>query len=123
MASRRHCRQGNGWWNARNAARPGPRRSAASGRLRARRNGAAATVSSLSTCSSATDEGDTLSFPGEGRGPAAPPEGLGLGLRRGARGAPMSVSFHRLVVAEVVDETAEARSIRFAVPEELHEAF
>jgi len=35
----------------------------------------------------------------------------------------MSVSFHRLTVAEVVDETAEARSIRFAVPEELLETF
>lgn len=35
----------------------------------------------------------------------------------------MSVSFHRLTVAEVVDETAEARSIRFAVPEELRETF
>ena len=35
----------------------------------------------------------------------------------------MSVSFHKLTVAEVVDETAEARSIRFAVPEELRETF
>ena len=35
----------------------------------------------------------------------------------------MSVSFHRLTVAEVVDETNEARSIRFAVPEELRETF
>ena len=35
----------------------------------------------------------------------------------------MSASFHSLTVAEVVDETAEARSIRFAVPEELREAF
>lgn len=35
----------------------------------------------------------------------------------------MSVSFHRLTVAEVVDETAEARSIRFAVPEELRQTF
>jgi ring-1,2-phenylacetyl-CoA epoxidase subunit PaaE len=35
----------------------------------------------------------------------------------------MSVSFHRLTVAEVVEETAEAKSIRFAVPEELHETF
>ena len=35
----------------------------------------------------------------------------------------MSVSFHSLTVAEVVDETAEARSIRFAVPEELRETF
>jgi ring-1,2-phenylacetyl-CoA epoxidase subunit PaaE len=35
----------------------------------------------------------------------------------------MSVSFHTLTVAEVVDETAEARSIRFAVPEELLETF
>ncbi|HVQ08571.1 MAG TPA: 2Fe-2S iron-sulfur cluster-binding protein [Allosphingosinicella sp.] len=35
----------------------------------------------------------------------------------------MSVSFHTLSVADVVDETAEARSIRFAVPEELRETF
>jgi ring-1,2-phenylacetyl-CoA epoxidase subunit PaaE len=35
----------------------------------------------------------------------------------------MSAGFHRLTVAEVVDETAEARSIRFIVPEELREAF
>ena len=35
----------------------------------------------------------------------------------------MSVAFHPLIVAEVVDETAEARSIRFAVPEELRETF
>ncbi|MEA3046101.1 MAG: ring,2-phenylacetyl-CoA epoxidase subunit PaaE, partial [Sphingomonadales bacterium] len=35
----------------------------------------------------------------------------------------MSVSFHTLTIAEVVDETAEARSIRFAVPEELRETF
>ena len=35
----------------------------------------------------------------------------------------MSVSFHRLTVAQVVDETAEARSIRFDVPEELRETF
>ena len=35
----------------------------------------------------------------------------------------MSVSFHRLVVAEVVDETNEARSIRFDVPLELAETF
>jgi ring-1,2-phenylacetyl-CoA epoxidase subunit PaaE len=35
----------------------------------------------------------------------------------------MSVSFHSLTVAEVVDETTEARSIRFAVPEELRETF
>jgi len=35
----------------------------------------------------------------------------------------MSVSFHRLKVAELVDETAEARSIRFIVPEELRETF
>jgi ring-1,2-phenylacetyl-CoA epoxidase subunit PaaE len=35
----------------------------------------------------------------------------------------MSASFHSLTVAEVVDETAEARSIRFSVPEELREAF
>jgi ring-1,2-phenylacetyl-CoA epoxidase subunit PaaE len=35
----------------------------------------------------------------------------------------MSASFHRLAIAEVVDETAEARSLRFAVPEELRETF
>jgi ring-1,2-phenylacetyl-CoA epoxidase subunit PaaE len=35
----------------------------------------------------------------------------------------MSVSFHKLIVAEVVTETAEARSIRFAVPEELRQTF
>jgi ring-1,2-phenylacetyl-CoA epoxidase subunit PaaE len=35
----------------------------------------------------------------------------------------MSVGFHILTVAEVVDETSEARSIRFAVPEELIETF
>jgi ring-1,2-phenylacetyl-CoA epoxidase subunit PaaE len=35
----------------------------------------------------------------------------------------MSVAFHTLTVADVVDETAEARSIRFAVPEELRETF
>jgi ring-1,2-phenylacetyl-CoA epoxidase subunit PaaE len=35
----------------------------------------------------------------------------------------MSVSLHRLTVAEVIDETSEARSIRFAVPEELRETF
>ncbi|MGQ0661048.1 2Fe-2S iron-sulfur cluster-binding protein [Sphingosinicella sp.] len=35
----------------------------------------------------------------------------------------MSVGFHTLTVAEVVDETSEARSIRFAVPEELRETF
>jgi ring-1,2-phenylacetyl-CoA epoxidase subunit PaaE len=35
----------------------------------------------------------------------------------------MSVSFHRLEVVEVVPETAEASSIRFAVPPELAEAF
>ena len=35
----------------------------------------------------------------------------------------MSVSFHRLEVAQVVDETPEARSIRFDVPAELRETF
>jgi ring-1,2-phenylacetyl-CoA epoxidase subunit PaaE len=35
----------------------------------------------------------------------------------------MSVAFHTLTVADVVDETVEARSIRFAVPEELRETF
>ena len=35
----------------------------------------------------------------------------------------MSVSFHRLRVAEVIDETADARSIRFEVPEELRETY
>ncbi|MBV8685991.1 MAG: phenylacetate-CoA oxygenase/reductase subunit PaaK [Alphaproteobacteria bacterium] len=35
----------------------------------------------------------------------------------------MSVNFHSLEVAEIVPETADARSIRFSVPEELREAF
>ena len=35
----------------------------------------------------------------------------------------MSASFHRLTVAETIDETAEAKSIRFDVPAELREAF
>jgi len=35
----------------------------------------------------------------------------------------MSVGFHTLTIAEIVPETAEARSIRFAVPEELRETF
>jgi ring-1,2-phenylacetyl-CoA epoxidase subunit PaaE len=35
----------------------------------------------------------------------------------------MSVNFHSLSVAEIVPETAEARSIRFAVPEDLRNAF
>lgn len=35
----------------------------------------------------------------------------------------MSVAFHTLTVSDVVDETAEARSIRFTVPEELRETF
>src|SRR4051794_39973967 len=35
----------------------------------------------------------------------------------------MSVNFHSLEVAELVEETAEARSIRFHVPDELREAF
>lgn len=35
----------------------------------------------------------------------------------------MSASFHTLTVAEVVDETSEARSIRFAIPPELAETF
>ncbi|HEY0011623.1 MAG TPA: 1,2-phenylacetyl-CoA epoxidase subunit PaaE [Allosphingosinicella sp.] len=35
----------------------------------------------------------------------------------------MSVSFHRLRVAEVIDETADARSIRFDVPEALRETY
>lgn len=35
----------------------------------------------------------------------------------------MSVGFHRLEVAEVVPETADASSIRFHVPEELRETF
>src|SRR5918993_1373447 len=35
----------------------------------------------------------------------------------------MSVSFHRLTVAETIPETAEAKSIRFDVPEELRETF
>jgi ring-1,2-phenylacetyl-CoA epoxidase subunit PaaE len=35
----------------------------------------------------------------------------------------VSVSFHRLTVAEVIDETPEAKSIRFDLPEELRETF
>lgn len=35
----------------------------------------------------------------------------------------MSAGFHMLKIAEVVDETGEARSIRFDVPEELRETF
>jgi ring-1,2-phenylacetyl-CoA epoxidase subunit PaaE len=35
----------------------------------------------------------------------------------------MSVGFHRLEVAEVIPETADASSIRFHVPEELRETF
>ncbi|WP_114953736.1 1,2-phenylacetyl-CoA epoxidase subunit PaaE [Sphingosinicella terrae] len=35
----------------------------------------------------------------------------------------MSVSFHNLAIAEIVPETAEAVSIRFAVPEALRETF
>jgi ring-1,2-phenylacetyl-CoA epoxidase subunit PaaE len=35
----------------------------------------------------------------------------------------MSVTFHSLAIAEIVDETAEAKSIRFDVPPELGEAF
>lgn len=35
----------------------------------------------------------------------------------------MSAGFHRLTIADVVDETADARSIRFAVPDALREAF
>jgi ring-1,2-phenylacetyl-CoA epoxidase subunit PaaE len=35
----------------------------------------------------------------------------------------MSVGFHILTIADIVDETAEARSIRLAVPEELRETF
>jgi ring-1,2-phenylacetyl-CoA epoxidase subunit PaaE len=35
----------------------------------------------------------------------------------------MSVHFHRLTIAEIVPETAEANSIRFAMPPELREAF
>jgi ring-1,2-phenylacetyl-CoA epoxidase subunit PaaE len=35
----------------------------------------------------------------------------------------MSVGFHSLTIADVVEETSEARSIRFAVPEELRETF
>jgi ring-1,2-phenylacetyl-CoA epoxidase subunit PaaE len=35
----------------------------------------------------------------------------------------MSIDFHTLKVVEVVDETAEAKSIRFDVPEALREAF
>jgi len=35
----------------------------------------------------------------------------------------MSVGFHTLTIAEIVPETGEAHSIRFAVPEELRETF
>ena len=35
----------------------------------------------------------------------------------------MSAGFHTLTIAEVIDETAEARSIRFAVPDDLRETF
>jgi ring-1,2-phenylacetyl-CoA epoxidase subunit PaaE len=35
----------------------------------------------------------------------------------------MSVHFHRLTVAEIVPETAEANSIRFDIPNELRDAF
>ena len=35
----------------------------------------------------------------------------------------MSVNFHSLRIAEIVDETTEARSIRFEVPPDLREAF
>lgn len=35
----------------------------------------------------------------------------------------MSVSSHLLAIAEIIPETAEAKSIRFAVPEELRETF
>ena len=35
----------------------------------------------------------------------------------------MSPGFHTLTIAEVIDETAEARSIRFAVPDDLRETF
>lgn len=35
----------------------------------------------------------------------------------------MSAAFHTLTIAEMIDETAEARSIRFAVPDALRETF
>jgi ring-1,2-phenylacetyl-CoA epoxidase subunit PaaE len=35
----------------------------------------------------------------------------------------MSASFHRLTIAEVIEETAEAKSIRFALPAELADTF
>ncbi len=35
----------------------------------------------------------------------------------------MSVSFHKLAIAEIVAETAEAKSIRFHIPAELRETF
>lgn len=35
----------------------------------------------------------------------------------------MSAGFHKLTIAEVIDETADARSIRFAIPEALRDAF
>ncbi len=31
----------------------------------------------------------------------------------------MSISFHSLKIAEVIDETSDAKSIRFELPEEL----
>jgi ring-1,2-phenylacetyl-CoA epoxidase subunit PaaE len=35
----------------------------------------------------------------------------------------MSVHFHKLVVREIVQETAEANSIRFEIPTALRDAF
>jgi len=35
----------------------------------------------------------------------------------------MSAAFHLLTIAEIVDETAEARSIRFAIPDALADEF
>jgi ferredoxin-NADP reductase len=35
----------------------------------------------------------------------------------------MTSGFHTLTIAEVIDETADARSIRFALPDNLRDAF
>ncbi len=35
----------------------------------------------------------------------------------------MSAAFHKLTIADVIDETADARSIRFAIPDALRDAF
>jgi ring-1,2-phenylacetyl-CoA epoxidase subunit PaaE len=48
---------------------------------------------------------------------------LNLSICLNAIESRMSVSFHTLTIAEILPETAEAKSIRFHVPEELKEAF